>query len=133
MRVLVVDDNPDFRLLATRAFESSGHQVEAQPSAFGLVNRVAGVQGPAPDVVVLDCDLPGLSGPAVLELLARDRRTQQVPVVLTSAAATEVLLAAASLHGRATFIAKDGHFRALVSRVQEHAAAHALAVVTQSG
>jgi CheY-like chemotaxis protein len=129
MRVLVIDDNPDFLLLATRAFEAVGHVVETAPSAFGLVNKVAGASGDPPDVVLLDCDLPGLSGLAALELLARDRRTLQVPVVLVSAAESAAKRAAADAHARATFVKKDGHMRTLLEKAERHARSYADATV----
>jgi DNA-binding response OmpR family regulator len=114
MHILVVDDDADFRLFATRAFESRGHKVECLPSAFGLVNRVAVSGEQRIDVVVLDCDLPGLSGVSALELLARDRRTSSTPVLLVSAGAGVIYDDAASKHGRAWFFQKDGRLKSLV-------------------
>lgn len=122
MFVLVVDDDEDFLLLSRRALEARGHEVETTSAAFGLVNRVAGVKGDRPDVVVLDCDLPGLTGFSAVELLAKDRRTSSVPVVLVSAGYSPHHIEAARLHPRAVFIQKDGHLRALVEKIEAHAA-----------
>jgi CheY-like chemotaxis protein len=132
MRVLAVDDDADFALLLRRALEVRGHIVEVVNSAFGLVNRAAGSAGLIrPDVVVLDCGLPGLSGVSALELLSRDRRTSDLPVVLVSAsiAGPEQIATGLEAHGKAIFIPKDGHFRQLAERVEEHAAAWLPAVV----
>jgi CheY-like chemotaxis protein len=124
MRVLVIDDNADFRHLASKVFEACGHTVEALPSAFGLVNKVAGAGGEQPpEVVVLDCDLPGLSGLKAIELLARDRRTAHVPVLLVSAVDTSAHREAAKTHPRGMFVKKDGHLRQLVEKMEQHAAA----------
>jgi DNA-binding response OmpR family regulator len=115
MRVLVVDDDADFRFLVSRALLAHGHAVEELSSAFGLVNKVAAIDV---DVVVLDCGLPGLSGTGALELLARDRRTQHVPVLLMSAAASEQARAMASLHGNAQFVEKGLRLTRLVQLVE---------------
>lgn len=125
MRVLVVDDDNDFCHLSRRALEARGHEVETTGTAFGLVNRVAGSLGKAPDIVVLDCDLPGLSGFSAIELLARDRRTVQVPVLLTSVADGDQHRAAARSHPRATFHQKNGHMKTFVEALEEHVAAEA--------
>jgi CheY-like chemotaxis protein len=122
MFVLVVDDDEDFLLLSRRALEARGHDVHTTSTAFGLVNRVAGTQGGRrPDVVILDCDLPGLTGFSAIELLAKDRRTSAVPILLVSAAYSPQHLDAARMHPRALFMQKDGHLRALVEKLEAHA------------
>lgn len=122
MRVLVVDDDEDFLLLARIALEARGHDVETMSTAFGLVNRVAATQtGRRPDIVILDCDLPGLTGFSALELLAKDRRTSTVPILLVSATEGESHRAAARAHPLSTFMQKDGHMRVLVAKLEEHA------------
>ncbi|HEY4221915.1 MAG TPA: response regulator [Myxococcota bacterium] len=128
MRVLVVDDDADFLHLARRALEARGHEVEATTSAFGIVNKVAGAnagspgiaRSPGPDLVVLDCEMPGLSGFAVIELLAKDRRTAQVPVLLVSAGDGEQQRAARAMHPLAHFHRKDGRMKGFVDDVEEH-------------
>lgn len=121
MFVLVVDDDEDFLLLARRALAARGHDVETTSTAFGLVNRVAGATGRRPDVVLLDCDLPGLKGVSALELLKKDRRTSQTCIVLVSAADTDAHREAARGHPHALFIQKDGHLKRMVERLEQHA------------
>ncbi len=133
MFVLVVDDDEDFLLLSRRAIEARGHDVETTTSAFGLVNRVAGTQGGRrPDIVVLDCDLPGLTGFSAIELLAKDRRTVTVPILLVSAGYSPHHLDAARQHPRALFMQKDGHLRTFVERLEEHASETQSAVAAVS-
>lgn len=130
MFVLVVDDDEDFLLLCRRALEARGHEVETTSAAFGLVNRVAGSKGRRPDVVILDCDLPGLTGFSAVELLSKDRRTSLTPVLLVSAGYSPSHLEAARMHPRALFMQKDGHLRALVEKLEEHAAETASAAAS---
>ena len=67
--VLVVEDNPVNRLVATRFLESRGHSVRAVESGEFAVQAV---QDQAPDLVLLDLHMPGMDGyqtaQALLEL-----------------------------------------------------------------
>lgn len=124
--VLIVDDDPDFVYLLGAALTHRGALVESTSSAFGLVSRVAGVTGARrPDVVVLDCGLPALSGTSALALLAKNAKAAEVPVLLVSAAPPEDVAARLSVHGRARFIPKDGKFSKLAETVMAGAAQHA--------
>ena len=75
-RVLVVDDMPDVRLLARAALERRGFDVaEAEDGETALAMVWAG----RVDLVVLDVNLPRMSGLAVLTRL---RQHAVVPVIL---------------------------------------------------
>jgi CheY-like chemotaxis protein len=63
-RVLVVDDDPNLRQLVTVRLEKAGHRVRGADSAAEALALVA--DRGAPDVVVLDVTMPGMTG---LELL----------------------------------------------------------------
>ncbi len=119
LRVLVVDDDVEFARLLRARLELRGHTVEHAPSAFGLVNSVAGRSVDArPDIVVLDVMLPGLSGMSALELLAKDPRTRGTPVLVVSAVSALVPPALIEAHGNASFRAKDGRFASLADAVE---------------
>jgi CheY-like chemotaxis protein len=79
-RVLIVDDNADFRRAARQLLERHGFAVvaEAQTGAEG----VAKAKAHDPDVVVLDVQLPDVDGFEVAERLSR--LDPPVHVVLTS-------------------------------------------------
>jgi two-component system OmpR family response regulator len=78
-RVLVIDDEPDIRLLADVVLTRAGHDVEQAvdgPSGLARLERP-----PRPDVVVLDVRMPGVDGLAVLKEIGPDGP----PVVLVTA------------------------------------------------
>ena len=116
--VLIVDDDPDFVYLLGAALTRRGAVIESTTSAFGLVSRVAGITAQRrPDVVVLDCGLPALSGTSALSLLAKNPKAAEVPVVLVSAAPPDDVQMRLSAHPHARFLPKDGHFNSLAETV----------------
>jgi two-component system phosphate regulon response regulator PhoB len=80
--VLVVDDEPDITALVAYHLAKAGYQVTTATSGSEAL-RVA--EEHAPDLVVLDLMLPGLSGYEVLEAMRRRPQTQDVGVVLLTA------------------------------------------------
>jgi two-component system phosphate regulon response regulator PhoB len=85
--VLVVDDEPDITALVAYHLAKAGYQVTtaaAGPEAIRLAEERA------PDLVVLDLMLPGLSGYEVLEALRRRPQTQDIGVIVLTARKEEV-------------------------------------------
>ncbi|MEX5719117.1 response regulator transcription factor [Geodermatophilus maliterrae] len=76
-RVLIVDDHAPFRSLARRLLVAGGFQVVGE--AADGAGALSAVRDLAPDVVLLDVQLPDLDGFAVAEALAR---RQPVPIVV---------------------------------------------------
>lgn len=81
--VLVVDDNVHVAQASKRSLASVGHDVRtASTGAEGL--RVLQTQ-PLPDCVVLDVEMPVLSGPEMAyEMFRHDAGLETVPIVLVS-------------------------------------------------
>ncbi len=82
-RVLVVEDDPTMAKVLIAYLTRAGHQVEWSPDGLDAVERWPRL---APDVVILDVMLPGLSG---LEVLRRRRRTDDPAAVIIVSARGE--------------------------------------------
>lgn len=80
-RVLLVDDEPAIRLLARRALEGAGHEVQVAEDAEAALDAIAA--GFAPDVVVSDVTMPGDMDGIGLARALRDERPG-LPVILVS-------------------------------------------------
>jgi two-component system response regulator EvgA len=80
MKVLIVDDHPSFRSAARLLLEHEGFEVigEAEDGATGLAATTA----LAPDLVLLDINLPDLDGFDVASRICLDQGAPKV--VLTS-------------------------------------------------
>ena len=83
VRVLVVDDNPDLRVVITMLLDMDG-RFEVVGEAEDGASALAAVAALRPDVVLLDVQLPALDGFEVAQrLLARSNGCSPA-VVLTS-------------------------------------------------
>ncbi|HEX9934892.1 MAG TPA: response regulator [bacterium] len=79
--ILIVEDEPVFRLIFRGVFEQDGYEVlEAVDGEAGW----EAVRGKKPDLVLLDLILPKISGYEVLERIRKDESVRQLPVVVYS-------------------------------------------------
>ena len=112
VEVLLVDDNPGDALITEEAFEEAKVAVnltvaEDGPSALAHLRSTLVESGPAaPDLILLDLNLPGMSGLSVLERIRADADLLHIPVIImTSSSAPEDVLAAYRAHAN-SFISK---------------------------
>jgi CheY-like chemotaxis protein len=100
-RVVIVDDDDEIRELLLRTLPADGFELlEARDGreALALVER------DAPDLLVLDWNMPNVTGGDVLAELAR--RERRVPVIVLTADDDPERREIAEAHGAAAFLAK---------------------------
>jgi CheY-like chemotaxis protein len=85
-RVLVIDDEPDVRWLLRLSLERAGHEVLLAEDGL---RGVAMAQRQRPDAIVLDLMMPVMDGYGVLDVLRKDDRTSNVPIVMLTAKALD--------------------------------------------
>jgi CheY-like chemotaxis protein len=83
-RVLVVEDEPENRLLLGVVLTAEGYDVEEVEDGPAAL---AAASARHPDLILLDVMLPGMNGYAVLERLRADPSTAGVPVIMLTALA----------------------------------------------
>lgn len=81
-KVLVVDDNPDLRVIIRRLLEKQGFVVREAGSGRRALEQL---KSEIPDVVLLDVMMPEMSGFEVLELIRNDPATSRLPVIMVTA------------------------------------------------
>ena len=84
-RILIVEDHPSMRRALRLVLEPDYDVIEAADGA----NAVVMVRAESPDLVLLDLNLPGVSGSEVLATLKGDRATSGVPVIVVTATGEE--------------------------------------------
>lgn len=93
--VLLVEDNPADVEFARLAWEAAGLAVDFTVASDGemaisLLDRIAAGTARAPDLVLLDLNLPRIDGKQVLARVAADARLHRLPLaVLTTSDAPE--------------------------------------------
>ncbi len=80
-KVLIVDDNPDLRVIFARSFDQRYFSVHV---AVDGVEAIEYLQNELPDVLILDVNMPKLSGFDVLRYVRKNQRTKDVKVVIVT-------------------------------------------------
>ncbi len=96
--ILLVEDNPDDEALTVRALKKNNivnevvvvHDgAEALEYLFGTGKFAGRDSGILPQIVLLDLNLPKISGLEVLRQLRQDKRTKLLPVVILTSSNEE--------------------------------------------
>ncbi|HEX9149998.1 MAG TPA: response regulator [Thermoanaerobaculia bacterium] len=82
MKILVVEDSPDIRVLVRMLLEAGGHEVLTAADGRAGVEAAREVQ---PDLVLMDLSLPILSGWEAARAIKDDPATSSIPVVAVTA------------------------------------------------
>ncbi len=80
-RILVVDDTAPVREIVAEVLRAAGHEPETAPDAETALQLGRFVRW---DLLVLDVDLPGMSGPELYGRICRAVPDQSLPVVFMS-------------------------------------------------
>jgi two-component system NarL family response regulator len=114
LRVVLVDDHPVYREGLAKLLLECGVDVIAQAGngadALGIVEEMA------PDVVVMDLNMPGMSGVEVTRKLVE--RTPASRVLVVSVSAQEEDVTEAILAGASGYVLKDGPVEEVVAGIQ---------------
>jgi DNA-binding response OmpR family regulator len=115
-RVLVVEDEQDIAGLIKHALERSGDARVEIVSAGDVALRV--VTDHAPDLVILDLNLPVLSGVEVCRILRGRPATAQIPIIILTARTGEADRVAGLDLGADDYVTKPFSLRELAARVR---------------
>jgi DNA-binding response OmpR family regulator len=112
LRILVVDDDADIRLLLRELLERAGYTVdEAEDGKTGLRHLFSN----APSLVILDVTMPDMDGYQTLE---RIRDLSDVPVLMLTARTQELEKVRGLSAGADDYVAKPFGRQELLARVQ---------------
>jgi DNA-binding NarL/FixJ family response regulator len=120
VRVLVVDDDDMVRGGLRALLEQHGFEVIVEGCGEAALRRI---QSFAPDVALIDAEMPGMSGFEAIRRLAQ--RAPATPVVLMTAAADDDGVLDAVWAGASGLLLKDAEADEIVAGVSAVAAGHA--------
>ncbi|HYB27513.1 MAG TPA: response regulator [Solirubrobacteraceae bacterium] len=112
--VLVVDDDPDIRDIATMKLEQAGLEVVTEADGEG---GLAAALELAPDALLLDWMMPRLTGIEVCSRLREHPQTARLPIILLTAKAQEADIERGFAAGATDYLVKPFSPRELVARI----------------
>lgn len=114
-KVLVVDDEQDYRLIVTDVLKEAGMETR---SACDGKEGLAALQDFSPDVILVDWMMPKLDGEGFCRALRADARLREVPVIMLTVKQTADEELEALHFGVDDFIVKPFKPEELVARVK---------------
>jgi two-component system response regulator PfeR len=102
--ILIIDDDPIYAGMLEQRLARAGHQVTVHLSPFG---STVAARRPGLDLVVLDVFMPGLDGPALLEVMRRDAVSARPKVMFCSSMDAASLRELAARHQVQGFVPKS--------------------------
>ncbi|MFC4061860.1 response regulator transcription factor [Planomonospora corallina] len=113
--ILVAEDDADIRDLIVFKLEQIGHTVVPVGDGRSALSKA---HDQAPDIVLLDVMMPGMSGIDVCRELRKDQQTAELPIILLTARAQERDVSVGLAAGADDYIVKPFSPRVLADRVQ---------------
>ena len=117
--ILVVDDAPANLQVISGLLKGHGYRVRLSPS--GKLALHAARQEP-PDLILLDVNMPELSGYEVAEELKKDPALRDIPIIFLSALQDTVDKVRAFAAGAVDYVTKPFQFEEVEARVRTHLA-----------
>jgi len=81
-RFMIIDDDPVIRMLVSEMVTSLGHSVETAENGSEALSRL---DNGRPDIIILDFQMPDMTGLDVLTRIRENPLTQGLPVIMLSA------------------------------------------------
>jgi DNA-binding response OmpR family regulator len=112
--VLVVDDEPDVVDLVGYHLKGRGYDVATASNGLDALRKVSHIH---PNIIVLDVMMDGMDGLSVCEILRAQPSTRMIPIILLTAATSEIARVNGFGAGAADFVSKPFSPHDLVRRV----------------
>ena len=102
-KIMVIDDDAMLLQVTQGLLEHEGYDVLTLQNAFGATSAI---RASTPDLVLLDINMPALSGEHLAPLLQTNQHTRRVPIVFYSSNDEDTLSASVRKHGVRGYICK---------------------------
>lgn len=115
MKILLVDDDQDIADFLTANLTARGFSVHHVLSGFECLRYV---ENNDVDMLLLDCNMPQISGLEVLEVLRKTYSTSELPIIMVTSLSETHNVVAALEKGCNDYITKPVNIETVVARVK---------------
>jgi diguanylate cyclase (GGDEF)-like protein/PAS domain S-box-containing protein len=115
--LLVVDDDQMVREMLRQGLERHGYLVTTAEDGTGGLGEI---EREAPDLLLLDIEMPGLDGMGVLRKVRERFTSAELPVIIVTARAESDSVVAALEAGANDYVTKPVDFRVVLARIGAH-------------
>jgi CheY-like chemotaxis protein len=112
-RIVLIDDDENLLATTKAILEDEGYDVYAYNRPLGSTNRIRDAE---PDLIMLDMNMPALSGETLARVLHSNIGIRDIPIVFYSSNDEDTMRKAVSEHGVRGYICK-GNLYDLRSKV----------------
>jgi DNA-binding response OmpR family regulator len=116
MRILVADDDRQISQLLCAILQAAGHR--PVPAYDGASTLMAAMRSPAPDLIVLDLQMPAGDGQTTLTKLKQSSKTALIPVLVVSGTQDPTARDEVRALGAAAFLGKPVSPDTLIDAVE---------------
>ena len=116
LRILLVEDDPDFRQYLTLLLENEGFRVDSVASGGEVLPRLEAEEF---QLVLLDILLPDQDGCQVLEAIRQHPKGRQLPILMITADLATERVVEAFRKGASGYIVKPFDLDELLLKIQE--------------
>jgi CheY-like chemotaxis protein len=115
--ILVIEDNPVNMELAVAVLELDGYRVL---TATDAESGIRSARENIPDLILMDIQLPGMSGLHATRIIKQDSTTQNIPVVALSAHAMKADEEEAIMAGCSVYITKPFQLKPFLEVIKKY-------------
>ncbi len=112
--LLLVDDDPEILTLLQAKLKDEPFEIFTATEGESALNTV---RTQKPDLVVLDVNLPGLSGLEICRSMKADKSTQGIPIIMLSARSEEIDRVLGLEFGADDYVTKPFNTQELILRI----------------
>jgi two-component system cell cycle response regulator DivK len=116
-RILAVDDQEDNRRILRDLLTSAGYEVIEATTGE---DAVTSAETQAPDLILMDIQLPGIDGYEATRRIKANPRLRQIPLIVVTSYALSGDDAKAFSAGANAYVSKPFSPRALLAKVREY-------------
>ena len=113
--ILIVEDDEDIQQLVGYNLIKAGFLVEYGDSGEQALEKI---KHQAPDLILLDLMLPGMSGTELCRVIRSDSQLHEIPIIMLTAKGEEADVISGFDHGADDYITKPFSPKILISRIK---------------